>query len=84
MEYKVLVLILVPEIEKKFEIYLPVNRTIGDVLRYINKLINENTSGIFPIKNNVALCNRFTNEVYSFNKYIRDTDIRNGTQLVFY
>lgn len=84
MEYKVLVLILVPEIEKKFEIYLPVNRTIGDVLRYINKLINENTSGIFPIKNNVVLCNRFTNEVYSFNKYIRDTDIRNGTQLVFY
>ena len=84
MEYKVLVLILVPEIEKKFEIYLPVNRTIGDVLRYINKLINENTSGIFPIQNNVVLCNRFTNEVYSFNKYIRDTDIRNGTQLVFY
>lgn len=84
MEYKVLVLILVPEIEKKFEIYLPVNRTIGDVLRYINKLINENTSGIFPLKNNAALCNRFTNEVYSFNKYIRDTDIRNGTQLVFY
>ena len=84
MEYKVLVLILVPEIEKKFEIYLPVNRTIGDVLRYINKLINEITFGIFPIKNNVVLCNRFTNEVYSFNKYIRDTDIRNGTQLVFY
>ena len=42
MEYKVLVTILVPEIEKNFEIYLPVNKTIGEVLILINKLINEN------------------------------------------
>lgn len=84
MEYKVLVTILVPEIEKNFEIYIPVNKTIGEVMKLINKLINESTSGIFPMKNNFALCNRFTNEVYSFNKFVRDTDIRNGTQLVFY
>ena len=36
------------------------------------------------MKNNLALCNRFTNEIYPFNKFVRDTDIRNGTQLVFY
>ncbi len=84
MEYKVLVTILVPEVEKNFEIYIPVNKTIGEILKLVNKLVNESTSGIFPMKNNIALCNRFTNEVYSFNKFIRDTDIRNGTQLVFY
>ena len=84
MEYKVLVTILVPEVEKNFEVYLPVNKTIGEVLKLINKLINESTSGIFPMKNNLALCNSFTNEVYRFNKFVRDTDIRNGTQLVFY
>ena len=37
MEFKVLVTILVPEIEKNFEIYLPVNKTIGEVLILINK-----------------------------------------------
>jgi hypothetical protein len=84
MEYKVLVMVLVPEIEKNFEIYLPVNKTVGEVLRYINKLINESTSGIYPIKDKIAICNRFTNEIYTCNKFIRDTDIRNGTQLVFY
>ena len=84
MEFKVLVTILVPEIEKNFEIYLPVNKTIGEVLKLINKLINESTSGIYPMKNNLALSNRFTNEIYPFNKFVRDTDIRNGTQLVFY
>lgn len=84
MEFKVLVTVLVPEIEKNFEIYLPVNKTVGEVLRLINKLINESSSGIYPIKDNIALCNRFTNEIYAFNKFIRDTDIRNGTQLVFY
>jgi hypothetical protein len=84
MEFKVLVTILVPEIERNFEVYLPVNKTIGEVLKLINKLINESTSGIYPMKNNLALCNRFTNEIYPFNKFVRDTDIRNGTQLVFY
>ena len=84
MEFKVLVTILVPEIEKNFEIYLPVNKTIGEVLKLINKLINESTSGIYPKRNKLALCNRFTNEIYPFNKFVRDTDIRNGTQLVFY
>ena len=84
MEFKVLVTILVPEIEKNYEVYLPVNKTIGVILKYINKLLNESTSGVYPIKDNLALCNRFTDEVYDINKYIRDTDIRNGTQLVFY
>lgn len=84
MEYKVLAIILVPEIERKFEVYLPVNKTVGEVLKLVNKLINESTSEVFPIRDNIAFCNRFTNEIYPFNKFIRDTDIRNGTQLVFY
>lgn len=84
MEYKVLIKLLVPEIEKTFEIYLPVNKTVGDVCKLINKLINETTSGVYPIKDKVALCNRFTSEFYSHEKYIRDTNIRNGSQLVFF
>ena len=37
MEFKVLVTILVPEIERNFEVYLPVNKTIGEVLKLIKK-----------------------------------------------
>ena len=80
MEYKVLVTILVPEIEKNYEVYLPVNRAIGDVC----KLINEDTNGVYPITNTIALCNKFTSELYPYEKLVRDTNIRNGSQLVFF
>ena len=84
MEYKVLVTILVPEIEKNYEVYLPVNRAIGDVCKLINKLVNEDTYGLFPIRDDVLLCNRHTGEFYSYQSYIRDTNIRNGSQLVYF
>jgi hypothetical protein len=83
MEYKVLVKLFVPEIEKIFEVYLPVNKTIGEICIMLNKLINEATSGDFPIKNNIILCDRFTSNFYNCNYYLRDTDIRNGSQLIF-
>ena len=84
MDYKVLVKLLVPEIEKNYEIFLPVNRTIKDVCKLINKLVNEDSSGVFPIKENIMLCNRFSSQVYPYEKYVRDTDIRNGSQLVLF
>lgn len=84
MDYKVLVKLLVPEVEKSYEIYLPVNRTVKDVCKLINKLINEDTSGLYPIRDNLTICNRFTSEIYKFETYIRNTDIRNGSQLVVF
>lgn len=84
MEYKVLIKLFVPEIEKNYEVYIPINRTIGEVCKLINKLVNEASSGVYPIKNKIALCNRLSSEFYPYDKYIRDTNIRNGSQLVFF
>lgn len=83
MDYKVLIKLIVPEVEKSYEIFIPINRTVGEVCMLINQLVNEDTSKAFPIKKEVALCNRLTSEFYPMKKYIRDTNIRNGSQLVF-
>ena len=37
-----------------------------------------------PITNTIALCNKFTSELYPYEKLVRDTNIRNGSQLVFF
>ncbi len=84
MDYKILVKMLVPEVEKTYELYLPVNRTILDVCKLVNRLVNEDTSGAYPIREDVKICNRFTSEIYGYNMYVRDTNIRNGSQLVFF
>lgn len=79
-----MVKLLVPEVEKSYEIYVPINRTVKQVCVLINKLINEDTDGAYPIREDLAICNRFTSEVYKYETYIRNTDIRNGSQIVVF
>ena len=84
MEYKVLIKLYVPEIEQKYEMFIPVNKTIEQIIELLNNIVNENTFGIYPIKNNLNLCNRRNGKIYKYFDIIRNTDIRNGTELVLY
>ena len=84
MDYKVVVKLLVPEIEKSYELYIPINRTVRDVCKLINDMVNDDTSGLYPIRQDAVLCNRYGAVFYSYETYIRDTDIRNGSELVFF
>ncbi len=83
MLYKVLVKFYVPEIEETYEIYIPINKTIGEISLLLCKLIND-ISKSYPIKNNARLCNRYTGNLYDRDQIIRNTDIRNGSELVLF
>lgn len=82
MEYKVLIKLYIPEIEKNYDVYIPINKTISEVLVLLNRLINNSTNGIYPIKKNICLANRKNSHIYAYDELIRQTDIRNGTELV--
>lgn len=82
MENKVLVEIIVPAIEKKFDVYLPVNRKIGNLIEFIGKGITEFSTGAFVIDKTTCLYNSFTGVRYNNDEIVRKTDIRNGTKLV--
>lgn len=82
MEYKVLIRLYVPEIEQNYEVYIPINKTISQVLVLLNKLVNNVSGETYPIKNNLKLYNRRTFEQYQLDSVIRNTNIRNGTELV--
>ena len=84
MDYKILIKLIVPEVEQSYELYIPVNRTILEVCQLTNKLVNEDTSGVFPIREDIKICNRFSYEIYAYQSYVRDTNIRNGSQLVLF
>lgn len=83
MEYKVLIKLYVPEIEETYEMYIPVNKYIGEICELLCKLIND-LSKVYPLKKNACLCNRYTGVIYEKNTIIRQTDIRNGTELIIF
>lgn len=84
MEYKVLIKLFVPEIEQSYEMYIPVNRTIGQVIELMNKVVNDLSMGVFPIKAGLNLMNRRENIIYDYKSLIRETDIRNGSELIIF
>lgn len=84
MQYKVHVKLTIPELEIEYELYIPINRTVEQVKHILNKLINDKTENIYPIINNLELYNKRSGILYSNKSIIRDTDIRNGTELILF
>lgn len=82
MDNKVLVSLIVPEIEQTYDIYLPINRKMGNIIILLNKAINELSNNIFPISEYSRIYNADTMEEYSSDILIANTNIKNGSKLV--
>lgn len=79
---KVLVELIVPEIDKTYQIYLPINKKIGNIINLLNEAIFELSNGELPQSKSNSLYNVDTLEMYLSDKLLINTNIRNGTRLV--
>ncbi len=82
MNHKVLVEVYVPELDIKYDLFLPVHKKIGNVILGLVKGIHELTDGAYPISSNHALMNSDTCEFYDGDLNIKDAKILNGTKLI--
>lgn len=79
---KVLVKIVIPVIEQSYDVYLPVNKKIGNITYLLIKSIHELSNNIYPINDIASLYNADTFEKYKSNDLLANTNIRNGSRLV--
>lgn len=82
MKNKVLVELVVPTIESTFDIYLPINKRIGNIITLLNKTVSELSEGCYEGNEHTALYNRETSQKYEINALLYNTNIRNGTTLI--
>ncbi len=82
MNNKVFVKILVPDVDKNFDVYLPINKKIGNIIMLLTKAIVEMTNGEIPLSNSNSLYNAKTYEKYKSDVLLYNTNIRNGSVLV--
>ena len=82
MNHKVLVKVYVPELDIKYNLFLPVNKKVGNVILNLVKAINELSDGAYPISSNHALMNSETCEFYNMDLNLKDAKILNGTRLI--
>ena len=77
---KVNVDLIVPSIGERYNIFIPVNKTIGEVIVILNKTLNEMTD-YFPIVNNLSLLDVLESKIYNINEEVKNAGIKNGTIL---
>ena len=82
MENKVLVKLLVPELDEEYDLFLPINKKIGNIIDLLNKSISEISNNAFIGNNFTELSNSITHEIYKIDVLVKDTDIRNNSKLV--
>lgn len=79
---EVLVKLYVPKIEQEYEVWIPVNRRIGSVIKLLTKSVYQFTNGTYNPRKMPELYNKQTAEIYDINKKVGETDIRTGTRLI--
>ena len=75
---KLLVDLYVLALDKHFEIFIPVDEKVGNIV----KLLDKSLLSIFSNGKNFSLLNLYSGNVYKNNDIVRNTDIKNGTKLI--
>ena len=82
MNNKVLVKVSLPVIEEQYEVWLPLNKRIYNIIVLIIKGVNDLREENYQSEDIPILYNKLTGNHYDLNDRIQDTDIRNGTELI--
>ena len=79
---KILIELEVPLIEKKYDLFIPINKKVGTIKNLIEKALLEVTENEYEIKEDTNLYSKDTGNVYDVNLTVRDTDLQNGSRII--
>ena len=83
MNNKVLVNLYVPLLEKKYELFIPADRKVSEIIYLIGNSLKDVSNGYYTYKKTERLYNRLTGKEYNPNEMIKYTTIRNGAELIY-
>ena len=83
MNNKILIRLVVPEVDECYDIFIPINVRVGTVINLINKMLMEFTNGEFEQNNKRQLYNVDNSLAYDINDLIRNTNIKNASNVIF-
>ena len=81
MTNKILITVAVPLIEEKYNIYIPVSKSIKVTKELLIKTINELSEGHFPKKESCVILSD-KGIVYENNLTIKECGIKNGDKII--
>ena len=84
MKSKVMIKAVFPSTDREYDVKIPVNEIMWKVNKLIVKAVYDMNGIPVDIKeDNFVMINRTTGTIYDNNTVVIDSDIRNGTEIVF-
>ena len=82
MNNKILIELEIPLIEKRYDLFIPINKKVGTVKNLIENAIVGLTDSADVLKDDSNLFSKGTGEILDVNKTVRDTNLRNGSRII--
>ena len=79
---KILVKLYVPMLEMEYDVWIPINRRIHNVISLLVKAVYELSDGAYRPTKMPCLYDRETAMPYNINQTIKDSNIRNGSEII--
>lgn len=79
---RVLIRVYIPLLEKKYDVWIPINKKVYEIIVNLIKGINSINKIEYDIKEIPNLYDKESSEVYDINAKIIDTNIRNGSEVI--
>ena len=79
---KVLVKVYVPMLEGVYDVWIPSNKKIYEIIVLLTKAISDLSEGEYNPKNMPTLYDKITAQEFDLNLILKDTTIRNGTEVI--
>lgn len=79
---QVLVKLYVPALEKKYDVWIPSHKRIYNIILLLVKAINEMNDNSYNATETPMLYDKITAKAYDINMSVKESSIRNGTEVI--
>ena len=79
---KVLVKLYVPLLDEQYDVWLPLNRKIYKITEFLVKAVSDFHGGNYSYNRKPILYSRLTAEPYNINLSVKESGIKNSTEIV--
>lgn len=79
---KILVEIFLPAANMSFDVYIPLESQMSEVLTLVSSLLSDLSDGKYKATNDAVLCDATTGIIFNINMAIAELGIKNGSKLM--
>ena len=82
MTNKVLIKLIIPEIDETFDMFIPINELVWKIKALIIKSVTDLTGVVLGDPNESVCINKDSAKIYGNNEIVFDTDVRNSSEII--